>query len=183
MHLDLRELRGSENRIERSYAATAFPIETGDEYAVADCIALSFAVRQDGEKYRLCGFLRTTVQFSCGRCLEPYKVAIALDIDLMYLPYRVNSGEGEFVVSDDDLSSAFYREAQIDLGQLVREQLQLAIPMKPLCSSDCCGLCPVCGISLNVDSCDCETSWVDPRLEGLRALLPRGSRITYSRKG
>ena len=182
MLLDLRELRGSEDRVERSYPATAFATGAGDDYVVADGVALSLAIRKDGDIYRLCGRVRTTVQLSCGRCLEPFDVAIDLDIDLLYLPHRANSGEGELEVSDDDLSTAFYRDDQIDLGHLVREQLQLAMPMKPLCRGDCRGLCPVCGINLNVDRCDCEISWHDPRLEALRALVPDGARAKRPRK-
>ena len=79
-------------------------------------------------------------------------------------------------MEDDDLTTAFYRDEQIDLGQLVLEQFYLAVPMKPLCRESCRGLCPECGTNLNTGTCSCMREWVDPRLEGLRALLDKGDR-------
>ena len=66
-----------------------------------------------------------------------------------------NAGEGEVEVEDDDLTTAFYSDEQIDLGQLVLEQFYLAVPMKPLCRESCRGLCPECGTNLNTGTCSC----------------------------
>jgi uncharacterized protein len=52
----------------------------------------------------------------------------------------------------------------------MREQFYLALPMKPLCRPDCQGLCPVCGKNRNVETCACQSEWVDPRMEALRRL-------------
>jgi uncharacterized protein len=48
------------------------------------------------------------------------------------------------------LTTAFYENDVIDLGQLMREQFYLSLPMKPLCRDDCRGLCAVCGENLNL---------------------------------
>jgi uncharacterized protein len=56
---------------------------------------------------------------------------------------------------------------------MVREQCYLAIPMKPLCRPDCQGLCPVCGTNLNIERCQCNPQWQDPRLAVLQTLVPR----------
>ena len=76
---------------------------------------------------------------------------------------------GEHEIEEDDLSTAFYRDETIDLGELVREQFYLVLPMKPLCTEGCRGLCPQCGTNLNRGACDCRGVWQDPRLEGLKA--------------
>jgi uncharacterized protein len=55
----------------------------------------------------------------------------------------------------------------------MREQFYLALPMKPLCRDECRGLCPVCGINRNRETCDCQSAWVDPRLDALRSLKDR----------
>ena len=86
------------------------------------------------------------------------------------------TGEEEVEVEDDDLTTAFYTNDEIDLGQLVLEQFYLAVPMKPLCRESCRGLCPECGTNLNTGTCSCVREWVDPRLESLRALLDKGDR-------
>jgi len=55
---------------------------------------------------------------------------------------------------------------------MLREQFQLALPMKPLCAESCRGLCPECGANLNRANCGCDPKWVvDPRLAPLKALL------------
>jgi uncharacterized protein len=175
MFLDLRAVRGPVDVVERAFPGPAFASETRDEFEVAATIDLALQVRKDGDTYRLQGRLATTVRRSCCRCLEPFDVPASLDIDVRYLPHRVNTGEGEREIADDDLSIAFYRDDQINLGDLVREQLELAAPMKPLCGERCRGLCPVCGANLNSDACGCETAWRDPRLDALRSLLPEAA--------
>ncbi len=177
MLLDLREVRGSEDRVERTLDLGDLETESGDDYTVAAPVRLSLRLLKDGVKYRLVGNVTTTLRQHCGRCLEGFGLATDLPIDLMYLPHSENSGEGELELSDEDLSTAFYREEQIDLAQMVREQFQLSLPMKPLCRDDCDGLCPACGINRNLERCSCDTSWRDPRLAALETLL------SDSRKG
>ncbi len=174
MLLDLREMRGSEDRVERTFDLRALATDSGDDYTVAAPVRLSLRRLKDGVKYRLVGSVTATLRQQCCRCLEGFNVATDLPVDLMYLPHSENSGEGESELSDEDLSTAFYREEQIDLEQMVREQFQLSLPMKPLCRDDCGGLCPACGINRNRESCSCDTSWRDPRLAALETLLSDG---------
>src|SRR3954452_4969795 len=64
---------------------------------------------------------------------------------------------------------------QIDLGRMVSENILLEAPIAPLCRADCAGLCPTCGTDLNVTTCDCVTTDIDPRwqaLSQLKANLP-----------
>ncbi len=179
---DLRDVRGQIEPLVRSFPASRFVSSEGDEYTVAAPVVLELRVVKDGDRYRLSGDLRTTVRWNCSRCLEPFDVPTALDIDVRYHPQRVNTGEGEHKISDDDLSIAYYRDDQIQLGDLVREQLRLAAPMKPLCSDDCRGLCPVCGANRNEMTCDCDTSWLDPRLDRLRMFRPAPIRAALTKK-
>jgi uncharacterized protein len=95
---------------------------------------------------------------------------IETNFDLRYQPHSLNTGEGEREVEEDDLTTAFYENDTIDLGQLILEQLYLALPMKPLCAADCKGLCTVCGANLNITSCSCTSRWDDPRLAALKEL-------------
>ena len=172
MLLDLRELRGSEVVVERSFSPAAIGDGVDSNWIVTSPVELKLRVRKDGDKYRLFGSIVTAVQRECCRCLKSFEVPMAMDIDLRYLPQVVNTGEGEYEVSEDDLATAFYRDDQIDLGDMTREQLQLASPMKPLCSENCLGLCPVCGADRNATACGCDAAWRDPRLDALRTLLP-----------
>ena len=90
--------------------------------------------------------------------------------DLRYQPHAENTGDGEREIEEDDLTTAFYENDEIDLGHLMREQFYLSLPMKPLCRTDCRGLCVVCGTNLNRETCSCKRTWEDPRLGPLRDL-------------
>ena len=169
MRLDLRNVRGPSQAVVRAFPASAFGPDDG--FTVAAPVELHLDLRKRGDKYDLLGRLVTNVRHECCRCLKPFDVPTAVDIDVRYLPHRVNTGEGESEISEEDLSIAFYRDEEIDLGGLVREQLQLAAPMKPLCDDGCRGLCPVCGANRNRESCGCDTEWRDPRFEPLRAFV------------
>jgi len=61
----------------------------------------------------------------------------------------------------------------VDLRPLLVEQIQLNVPMKPLCRADCAGICPICGANRNAGPCDCATEEVDPRWKALEAFKER----------
>jgi len=168
MLLDLSRFSAGSAHVERRYAPAAF---SGDDYAATDEVALVFDLHKDETRYRLVGTIETTLELACGRCLEPYRLPVAVGFDLRYLPQSENRGDEEREVEEDDLSTAFYQGETINLGDLVREQLYLALPMKPLCRAECRGLCPECGANLNAVTCGCAPRWEDPRLAPLRALL------------
>ena len=116
------------------------------------------------------GRVRTVLELPCDRCLEPFTLPVDAAFDLRYQPHADNTGEGEREIEEDDLSTAFYDNQTIDLGQLMREQFYLSVPMKPLCREDCRGLCAICGTNLNRGACDCKREWEDPRLAALKQL-------------
>ena len=174
-------MQGSEDRVDKTYPAQTFmpaPDQDGarrsdrdDDFVVADGVSLALQIRKDGDKCRVVGRVQAVLRLTCSRCLDPFEVDNDLTVDLLYLPHSANQGEAEHEITEDDLSTAFYRDDQIDLVQMVREQFQLAVPMKPLCRDDCRGLCPVCGTNLNERRCTCDTRWHDPRLAALEGLL------------
>jgi len=171
MLLDVSRMTGVRDRIEREYERSAWA-PAGD-YAVTSRVRLAVDVHKDRDRFRLAGRVEATLEVVCGRCLEPFALPVDATFDLRYLPHAENTGEGEREVEEDDLDTAFYRDQVIDLGELMREQFLLALPMKPLCREGCKGLCPVCGTNLNDARCQCGPQWADPRLAGLRALLDR----------
>ena len=170
MLLHVGRVRGRQDRNERTYAAAAFEPDQ-DAYRVAAPVSLRFDVYKDDVRFRLTGDLETTLEMACSRCLEPFAVPVAASFDLRYVPHAQNVGEGEREIEEDDLATAFYEDETIDLGQLMREQFYLALPMKPLCGDACRGLCAECGANLNQTECRHESVWEDPRLAGLKTFL------------
>jgi uncharacterized protein len=125
------------------------------------------------DAFRVTGQLKTRLELECSRCVEPFDIPIAAAFDLRYVPQSQNQGEGEHEIGEEDLATAYYREGMLDITDLLREQFQLVLPMKPLCNEDCRGLCAVCGANLNRVECGHSPQWDDPRLAPLKALLNR----------
>jgi uncharacterized protein len=169
MLLDLSRLRGDVEHLDRRYEAGAFTL--GDEdFRLVSPAHLVGDVRPDKRRIRLTGRLEATLECDCSRCLEPFRVPVSAPIDTLFLPADANVGVDEREVREDDLGVSYYREESIDLGEVMREQFILALPMKPVCSEECRGLCPVCGVNRNREDCGGHEGWVDPRLEPLLKL-------------
>jgi len=112
----------------------------------------------------------TSVKLECSRCLIEYEQSLSSDldfvIDLSGSLEKTNPEEEDYFVADH--SSNFF-----EIDALVREAIILSLPLKPLCSDACKGLCPICGIDLNRSQCDCVKESTDPRWDGLKGLLRR----------
>jgi uncharacterized protein len=173
MFLDISQMRGARDRIDRQYPPSAFDPE-GDTYRVVAPVTLAFDVLKDHRRFRLVGRVSTMLELACGRCLEAFRLPVGAAFDLIYTPEQDNVGDGELEIDEDDLSTAFYRNATIDLGGLMREQFLLALPMKPLCGDACRGLCPVCGTNWNTGACSCSGRWTDPRLDAIKDAVAGG---------
>jgi uncharacterized protein len=183
--LDLNKIRTAQERFERVYGSEQLTRES--DFSIVDPVSLAFdifnpgagapGVGKDKEQFRLAGDVKTVLELPCSRCLEPFRLGVDAHFDLRYQPHAANSGEGEREIEEDDLSTAFYENDEIDLGHLMREQFYLALPMKPLCREDCRGLCSSCGTNLNRGTCDCKREWDDPRLAALRELKTQNLKL------
>jgi uncharacterized protein len=118
--------------------------------------------------------LHAVLDETCSRCLRPIEVPIDVTIDEEALPsvelttgVPVDTGAEPDVVRLDE-------HHQLDLEPLVREAIQLAEPIAPLCRPDCPGLCPICGQELASGPHDHPEEPVDPRLEALRGFRVDG---------
>jgi uncharacterized protein len=132
----------------------------------------------DGTTIHVRGRLTGAVEPDCGRCLEHYNLPIEQELDLFYLPRtaeRPEDQEEEVELSDRDVVVGYYDGGRLDLAEVMREQILLAVPLKSLCREDCRGLCPSCGTNLNLGSCGCAPPVADedPRLAPLRRLIPK----------
>jgi uncharacterized protein len=84
------------------------------------------------------------ILLECVRCLEDFEKQINWEFAELFAFKEENITESELLVPED---------SHIDLQELVREFAILEIPIKPLCSEDCQGLCQECGQNLNLGDC------------------------------
>ena len=135
-------------------------------------IHLDAHVQKMEEEVAIEGRISTQIEMICSRCLKSYTMSIDDTFEVIYGLQADDQRKGEEVELDDtELNVSYYQDESISVPELLREQLLLLLPMKPLCRDDCAGLCPSCGKDLNEEPCSCARKTVDPRLAVLEQLL------------
>ena len=122
------------------------------------------------EEIRVKGHLDVTMVAECDRCLEEAPFAIDQDFDLFYRPDSTEGSSHEISINEGESELGFYEGDGIELTDVIREQVLLALPMQRVCRDDCRGICPVCGQNRNQADCSCEPRPVDDRWTALRNL-------------
>ena len=133
----------------------------------------------DGAHAFAAGTFRGALTVACSRCVNPVTLVIDESLRVTFMPRHelpdddapaadAEADDGP-EVAEEDLDVFPFDGERIDLEPLFREQFVLAIPYAPLCTEDCKGLCPQCGIDRNTATCTCEPP-IDPRLAALKGL-------------
>ena len=108
------------------------------------------------------------VEIPCDRCLEPVAVELKLDFTKKV---ELNQSEDDNMFSDEFDESNYIDGYTLDVDKLVYNEVLIGWPTKILCSEDCKGICNVCGQNLNLGTCDCEDTSLDPRMSVIRDLF------------
>ncbi len=169
MFLDVKELALHKIRIRQSFAPGALDFHSKDFRQIEPLEVRATAELVDSE-IRISGALHTRLELVCARCLEPVPEEVSRDFDLYYRPMATIAKEEEVHLRLADTEIAFFEGDGLFLADVLAEQVNLAVPMKVICRSDCRGLCPHCGVNLNSEDCRCETHTADPRLAPLARL-------------
>jgi uncharacterized protein len=122
---------------------------------------------------RLRGHLSAGLELQCARCLEPVPQKVEREFELLYRPLGADAGRDELSVTDAEAEIGYYQGDGLELEDVLREQVLLALPLKVTCRQDCKGLCPHCGKNLNQDRCSCTIAAADPRWEALKEIRGR----------
>ncbi len=123
-----------------------------------------------GDKVEAVGFVSTTAELICSRCLNKCQVPIEIKVDEAC---SLEAIEQYQPIGEEEESSeliALRRGSRVDLSELLRQLVIVNTPWRWLCRPDCQGLCPVCGQNLNERECDCQRQQADPRLAPLLEL-------------
>ncbi|MGA7578055.1 MAG: YceD family protein [Desulfobaccales bacterium] len=129
--------------------------DPGLEFAQGN-IRGAVTLAKHGQDILIRGSLEGSLGLSCGRCLEPFAAPVATEFELLLLPAPASESPDEEELSARELDLDVYTGETVDLEALVREQIILLVPLKPLCQEDCRGLCPSCGANLNRETCPCR---------------------------
>jgi uncharacterized protein len=167
MRVELDRVK-SNGAFEHAYAPAELDLDD-DQARLTGSPVVVGRVSRSGNEVRVRGKVNARAELDCDRCLTSVIVTVETEFDVAYIPSPDRSlGNGE-LQADDMRQSVFDGEA-IDVDELVREQVLLALPSRALCDEECKGLCPVCGKNRNIDACECGAAEVDPRWTALEKL-------------
>ena len=129
----------------------------------------SASAERAGDEIRVAGSLNTSLELACSRCLEPARVTINKPFDLFFRQRdeEMFDEDEEIELSESDTRTGFFTGTKLAISDILREQILLALPMKALCTIDCKGLCPQCGMNLNSGSCNCPKENFSPHMDTL----------------
>jgi uncharacterized protein len=163
MFIDVHELALHKIPIRKSYTPGTLDFHSNDFRQVEPLEVRATAELVD-DQIRIHGTIHTRLELICARCLDTVMEEISKDVDLFYRRTTALPADDEDArLNLDDTEIGFFEGDGLFLADVLAEQVNLALPMKVICRSDCRGLCTQCGANLNHDECRCETHSADSR--------------------
>jgi uncharacterized protein len=115
------------------------------------------------EEIRVEGRYSVEMTAECDRCLGRARFPLEGTFDLYYRPASELPHVGEIEVENADTEIGFYEGEGLELDDILREQVLLALPMQRVCGETCKGICPICGVNRNENECSCNVNPADDR--------------------
>lgn len=170
MRIEVEKLSGAGEPFAHTYAEGGLSLDESRARLRGPAVVEGRASRK-GEEVNLKGRIRAEVELACDRCLTGVTAPLEVEFEESFVPSAAEAREGEErELGRDDLRVSAYEGDAVDVDELVREQVLLALPTRFVCREDCKGLCATCGADLNSESCDCPQGEVDPRWAALGKL-------------
>jgi uncharacterized protein len=164
--LELRKIRFDETFAPRQIDFTGEDLEQGSSLHTTGTAEL---LPESGGQLRVWGSYTVEMEAQCDRCLGRARFPLEAGFDLYYHPVSESPSEVEVKIDEGEAEIGFYDEG-LELEDILREQVLLALPMQRVCSDSCKGICPGCGKSRNESECDCQPEAVVDRWGALRDL-------------
>jgi uncharacterized protein len=168
VRVNVAELLGERPAVRRVRFAERFA-SPADDATLLEAVAGELSLTGAGGRVSLTGRLHTTVGLVCGACLRsfPEPLDFTVDEEFARVGESAETPRGEVALDRDDFVVPIGTDDTIDLSDVVRQHLVLALPIAPRCAADCRGLCANCGADLNAGPCGCPQEELDPRLQAL----------------
>lgn len=104
------------------------------------------------------GTVKGSILAKCDRCTKDVLYSFDIDVNEKFSQDNIEDEDELYILKGD----------VIDLSEAIKNIILLNLPMKYICSEECKGLCPTCGVDWNKTECGCKNNNIDPRLEGLK---------------
>jgi uncharacterized protein len=157
---------------DRDFEVAGVAIDLGDDLRLAEPIEGRVRLIRTNRGILAAADLYSGLALECARCLREITHGVEVRFQEEYLP-SLDLATGRPLPMDDEPDVARLSDHhELDLETPVREAIQLAEPIAPLCRPDCPGLCVVCGGRLDEEAHEHPDEEIDPRLEALRGFRP-----------
>jgi len=139
------------------------------DFRVCEPVRVNGQIRRKSGQLEIKGELHSKVAIPCGRCLKNVELPVDVEFAERFAESVSWRNEEQHELTREDLDLGLVDEA-IELDDLVKEEILLALPGHVLCSENCKGICSNCGADRNLAGCECEARQVDARWEKLKDL-------------
>lgn len=171
MLIDLAHVLTNEGKViqkEVVYAPDTFSDGT-TEFPIISKTPVSLTIKNKGnQELQIAGKINFTVLIPCGRCLEDVKNDIELEFEKED-DMKLSISEKIEALDEQNYIDGY----NLDVDKLVYGELLVNWPMKVLCGETCKGLCGTCGVNLNLQTCDCDSTDLDPRMAKIRDIFSK----------
>jgi len=169
VRIELENLEGGKGDFARVYQPDELnPVD--ERVRLTAPAAVTGKVRLSGNEVFVSGHVDTRAQVECDRCLQPVEAPVSADFTLEYITGSEYESSEVAELTEAEMSVAVFDGAGLDVDEIVKEQILLAVPTRMLCREDCKGICPECGIDRNTGECSCVADDIDPRWAALKNL-------------
>jgi uncharacterized protein len=169
MRIELENLEGGKGDFARVYRPEELnPVD--ERIRLIEPAAVKGRVRLAGNEVFVNGHVDTRAQVDCDRCLQPVVLPVSADFALEYITGPQYEASAAAELTGAELSVSVFDGEAIDVDEIVKEQILLAVPTRTLCREECKGICPECGIDRNTGECKCVANDIDPRWAALKDL-------------
>jgi uncharacterized protein len=169
MRIELENLEGSKGDFARVYNPDELnPVD--ERVKLIAPATVNGKIRLAGNEVFVNGHVDTRTQVECDRCLKPVEIPVDADFELEYITGSEYETSSAAELTEAEMSVSVFDGEVIDVDEIVKEQVLLAVPTRMLCREDCKGICPECGEDRNTGECSCVTSDIDPRWAALKNL-------------
>jgi uncharacterized protein len=169
MRIELENLQSGRGSFAHVYQPEELnPVD--ERVLISGPVTFSGNVRVAGTEVFLDGNIEAQVEVECDRCLKPVSVVVRPEFSLEYMSEGDYESTGVAELTEDLMAVSVFDGESIDVDEVVKEQLLLAVPSRTLCTEECKGICPGCGVNRNAVECNCEQSEIDPRWAALKDL-------------
>ena len=168
MRIELEKLQGGKGDFAHVYQPDELnPID--ERVNLSEAAEVSGNVRRTGGAVFVTGHVEARAQLECDRCLKPIELPVSADFGLEYITGADYESSSVAALSEEELAVSVFDGESIDVDEIIKEQILLAVPARTLCREDCKGICPECGTDLNTGPCSCADDEVDPRWAALKS--------------